>query len=77
MMNVEVFSSDKCTNCVELKKYLKENDIEYIEHNISKDQEARKNLIKLGYMSVPFSLINGEHVLGFDIVRIKQLLNKK
>ena len=76
MKKVEIFSSNTCKNCVDLKKYLKENNIEYIEYNISKDQEARKNLIQLGYMSVPVTLIDGEHVLGFDRIRIDQLLNK-
>ena len=76
MKKVEVFSSNTCKNCVDLKNYLKANNIEYIEYNISKDQEARKNLIQLGYMSVPVILIGGEHVLGFDRIRIDQLLNK-
>ncbi|MFR3072020.1 MAG: glutaredoxin family protein [Paeniclostridium sp.] len=76
MKKVEVFSSNTCKNCVDLKNYLKANNIEYIEYNISKDQEARKNLIQLGYMSVPVTLIDGEHVLGFDRIRIDQLLNK-
>lgn len=76
MKKVEVFSSNTCKNCVDLKNYLKANNIEYIEYNISKDQEARKNLIQLGYMSVPVILIDGEHVLGFDRIRIDQLLNK-
>lgn len=76
MKKVEVFSSDTCKRCVDLKKYLKQNNIEYVEYNISKDQEARKNLIQLGYMSVPVMIIEGEHVLGFDTVRIQQLLNK-
>lgn len=75
MNKVEVFSSDTCKRCVDLKNYLKENNIEYIEYNISKDSNARKNLIELGYMSVPVLLINGEHVLGFDKIRIDNLLN--
>jgi glutaredoxin len=77
MNKVEVFSSDTCKYCVELKDYLKENNVEYIEYNISRDEEARRNLIKLGYMSVPVTLINGNHVLGFDKLRIRQLLNGK
>ncbi|MEE0932338.1 MAG: glutaredoxin domain-containing protein [Clostridium sp.] len=77
MNKVEVFSSDTCKYCVELKDYLKEHNVEYIEYNISRDEEARRNLIKLGYMSVPVTLINGNHVLGFDKLRIRQLLNGK
>lgn len=74
MKKVEIFSSDTCIKCVEVKKYLKEKNIEYIEYNISRNKEARRNLIKLGYMSVPVLLIDGNHVLGFDIDRINQLL---
>ncbi|AUN12820.1 glutaredoxin [[Clostridium] sordellii] len=74
MKKVEIFSSDTCIKCVEVKKYLKEKNIEYIEYNISRNEEARRNLIKLGYMSVPVLLIDGNHVLGFDIDRINQLL---
>lgn len=77
MNKVEVFSSDTCKYCVELKDYLNEHNVEYIEYNISRDEEARRNLIKLGYMSVPVTLINGNHVLGFDKLRIRQLLNGK
>ena len=77
MNKVEVFSSDTFKYCVELKDYLKEHNVEYIEYNISRDEEARRNLIKLGYMSVPVTLINGNHVLGFDKLRIRQLLNGK
>ena len=74
MKKVEIFSSDTCIKCVEVKKYLKEKNIEYIEYNISRNEEARRNLIKLGYMSIPVLLIGGNHVLGFDIDRINQLL---
>ncbi|CEN79428.1 glutaredoxin family protein [Paraclostridium sordellii] len=74
MKKVEIFSSDTCIKCVEVKKYLKEKNVEYTEYNISKNEEARRNLIKLGYMSVPVLLIDGNHVLGFDVNRINQLL---
>ena len=74
MKKVEIFSSDTCIKCVEVKKYLKEKNVEYTEYNISRNEEARRNLIKLGYMSVPVLLIDGNHVLGFDIDRINQLL---
>ena len=76
MNKVEVFSSDTCKYCVELKDYLKEHNVEYIEYNISRYEQLEENLIKLGYMSVPVTLINGNHVLGFDKLKIiKQLLN--
>lgn len=74
MKKIEIFSSDKCKQCTELKKYLKEKNIDYTEYNISGNDENRKTLIKLGYMSVPVLLIDGNHVLGFDKTRIDSLL---
>ena len=74
MKKVEIFSSDKCKQCIELKKYLEEKSVKYTEYNILKNDENRKTLIKLGYMSVPVSIIDGNHVLGFDKSRIDNLL---
>lgn len=75
MKKIEVYTSDTCPNCVKLKEYLKRNDIKYIEYNISKSSEYKKNLIKEGFLSVPVMKIEENYVLGFDIPRIKQLLN--
>ncbi|MGL5346393.1 MAG: glutaredoxin family protein [Peptostreptococcaceae bacterium] len=76
MKKVEIYTSDTCIQCIKAKEYLKNNKVEYIEHNISKNSEARKELIRMGYMSVPVLIINGEHVLGFDLNRMKSLLEK-
>lgn len=76
MKKVEIYTSDTCGKCVQAKDYLKKNKIDYKEYNISKDSEARKELIGMGYMSVPLLIINGEHVLGFDLKRMSDLLEK-
>ena len=58
-----------------LKEYLKQNNIEYVEYNISKSSEHKRNLIKEGFLSVPVMKIDSDYVLGFDVPRINQLLN--
>ena len=70
MKKVEIYTSDTCIQCIKAKEYLKNRNIEFKEYNISKD------LIKLGYMSIPVIIIDGEHVLGFDLNRIESLLEK-
>ena len=75
MKKVELYTSDTCPNCVKLKEYLKENKIEYIEYNISKSVKHKRDLIQEGFMSVPVMKIDGNYVLGFDIPRIKNLLD--
>ncbi len=74
MSKIEIYSSDTCINCIKAKEYFEEIGVDYIEYNISKDIEAKRELISMGYMSVPVILINGEHVLGFDKFRIDELL---
>ena len=74
MKTVEIYTSDTCIQCVKAKEFLKASNVEYTEHNISKNSEARKNLIRMGYMSIPVTIINEQHVLGFDLNRMKELL---
>ncbi|SCI52928.1 MULTISPECIES: glutaredoxin family protein [unclassified Romboutsia] len=74
MNKIEIYSSDTCINCIKAKEYFEEIGENYIEYNISKDLSAKRELISMGYMSVPVILINGEHVLGFDKNRIDALL---
>ncbi|MEG1312474.1 MAG: glutaredoxin family protein [Romboutsia sp.] len=76
MKKVEIYTSDTCIQCIKAKEYLKLNNIKYIEYNISKDSEARKELIRMGYMSIPVMIIDDEHILGFDLNRMKTLLDK-
>ena len=53
MKKIEMYTSDTCPNCTKLKEYLNQNNIEYIEYNISKSSEHKRNLIKEGFLSVP------------------------
>jgi glutaredoxin-like YruB-family protein len=76
MKTVEIYTSDTCIQCVKAKEYLKNKNIEFKEYNISNDLEAKRELIRMGYMSIPVLIIDGEHVLGFDLNRIESLLQK-
>ncbi len=74
MNKVEIYTSNTCGYCHMAKDFFKENNIEYIEHNISEDSEAKKALIKKGYRSVPVIDINGEEMLGFDKEKVVAML---
>lgn len=75
MQEVKIYTSDTCIQCIKAKEFLDDNGIEYREYNISKSTEARKELIGMGYMSIPVTIIGTDHVLGFDVIRMKKLLN--
>ncbi len=74
MNKVEIFTSESCGFCHEAKDFLKENNIEFIEHNISEDFEAKRMLIKKGFRSVPVININGTDIMGFDKEKVSSLL---
>ena len=74
MNKVEIYTSNTCGYCHMAKEFFNENNIEYIEHNISEDSEAKKALIKKGYRSVPVIDINGEEMVGFDKEKVVAIL---
>ncbi len=72
---VRVFSTKICPYCVTLKEFLKQHNVEYEEIDVGEDEEGRKEMIeKSGQMGVPVLEINGQIVVGFDKVRILELL---
>ena len=61
--------------CGKVKEFLSQNKIEYSERNIVADETALAELEKLGYMTTPVIVIDGEVVVGFDRARLENLLN--
>jgi glutaredoxin-like YruB-family protein len=75
MKNVMVYSTPTCPYCKKAKQYLKENDIEFEDIDVSQDQEkAREMTEKSGQMGVPVVEVDGEFVVGFDKEKLDSLL---
>ena len=75
MKNVEIYTSDSCQYCHMAMEFFDENNIPYKEHNISKDKEARMEIIKKGYRSVPLIIIDNKEILGFNKEEILESLS--
>ena len=60
--------------CGKVKEFLSQNEIEFTELNIAADETALKELEKLGYMTTPVTVIDGEVVIGFDLAKLRTLL---
>jgi len=77
-IKIRVYSTPTCPYCVTLKEYLKEKGVKFEDINVALDQKAAKEMVeKSGQMGVPVSDINGDIVIGFDKVKINQLLGIK
>jgi glutaredoxin len=57
------------------KEFFKEHNVQYAEKDVSKDAEAREDIIKRsGQMGVPVIDIDGNLVVGFDEEKLSELL---
>ncbi|MCD4739599.1 glutathione S-transferase N-terminal domain-containing protein [archaeon] len=75
-MNVIVYSTPTCPWCIRVKDFLKENAVEFKEVDVSADQTAAQEMVKKsGQMGVPVVEVDGNVVVGFDEMRLRQLLS--
>lgn len=74
---VKVYTTPSCPYCKQVKKYLKENDVDFVEYNVAANKEKAKEMIqKTGQRGVPVTLINGEAIVGFNQAAIDQALEQ-
>ncbi|MBT3538686.1 NrdH-redoxin [Candidatus Parcubacteria bacterium] len=74
-MTIEVYSTPSCPYCVQAKDYFKENNIEFVDHNVAEDQEKAQEMVKKsGQMGVPVIDMDGTIVVGFDKAKINEAL---
>lgn len=67
MKKVIIYSTPVCTYCHMAKEFFKEKGVEYVEHDVSTDLAARKDMIdKSQQMGVPVIDIEGKIIVGFD-----------
>jgi glutaredoxin len=60
--------------CGKVKEFLSQNKIEFVDRNIAADETALNELEKLGYMTTPVTVIDGQVVVGFDLPKLRTLL---
>jgi len=60
--------------CAKVKEFLSQNKIEYSERNIAADESALAELERLGFMTTPVTVVDGEVVIGFDRAKLETLL---
>ena len=75
---VTVYSTPTCPFCIRAKQFLKDNNIQFTDIDVSSDQiKAQEMIEKSGQMGVPVIDIEGEIIVGFDKEKIKEALGIK
>lgn len=78
MKKIRIFSSPSCPYCHLLQEYLKEKGVKFEVLDVSKDEEALKELKeKTGALSIPVVEIEEEIIIGFDKAKINSSLKIK
>ena len=49
-----------------VKVYLSRNGMDFVELNVSRDREALKELVGMGYRTTPVTVIGDERVVGYS-----------
>ena len=57
-----------------VKVYLSRKGIPFTERNVSLDDEARQDLLALGYRSTPVTTINDQKVVGYSPPKLEAAL---
>ncbi|MFH5835441.1 glutaredoxin domain-containing protein [Proteiniclasticum sp. C24MP] len=75
MNQVTIYTTPTCVWCNRAKSYLRENNISFVEKDVSRDRAAATEMInKTNQMGVPVLDINGSVIIGFDQYGINRLL---
>lgn len=74
-MNVLVYSTKACPECIKVKEFLKDNNIAFREMDVGVNQEAVRDLFKKsGALRVPVIDIDGTVIIGYDLKKMKKAL---
>ncbi len=72
---IKIYSTPTCTYCMALEKFFEKHEVEYEKVDVSKDEEALKEMKeKTVQMGVPVTEIGEDVVVGFDKKKISKLL---
>ncbi|MEK7636535.1 MAG: glutaredoxin domain-containing protein [Patescibacteria group bacterium] len=74
-MTIKIYTTPTCVYCKMAKEFFAKNNVQYEEVNVAVDATAREEMIqKSGQLGVPVIDINGTITVGFDQVKLSELL---
>lgn len=73
---VKIYSTPSCPYCIKAKQFLKENNINFEDIDITQNQARAEEMIqKTGQIGVPVLDIDGEIIVGFNKAAISKSLS--
>ena len=73
--SITVYSTPTCPYCRQVKDFLKEKGVDFTDHNVASDVDARNLMVqKSGQLGVPVIDVDGAVLVGFNRNRLEELL---
>ena len=60
--------------CGQTKEFLSSKGIQFVERNIVQEPQALDELRRLGYMTTPVTVVDGNVIVGFDQEKLSKAL---
>ena len=76
MTKVTVYSKTACGKCVFTKKWLESKGIPYEEKRTDLDDDARNEVIEMGYQELPVVVAGNEHWSGYQPDKLAELVEQ-
>lgn len=74
---VVIYTTLKCPHCQHLKRWLKRNQIPFLDFNVAKPGKMQKQFFALGGQSVPMIIIGDQKFTGFNPSQLKNALEQE
>ena len=72
---VEIYETSWCGYCKKAKDFFRSRGIDFVTYDIDRDQQARSRMQSLtSRMAVPFVVINGQGIPGYNVAGYEQAL---
>jgi len=71
---VVIYTTLRCPHCQHLKRWLKKNQIPFLDFNVGKPGKMQKRFFELGGQSVPLIVIGNQTFTGFNPNQLKSAL---
>jgi len=78
MAQVTIYTTPSCVYCKMAKDFFKKNNVSYAEKDVLSDLTARDEMIKKSHqLGVPVIEVDGSVLVGFDQLRLKEMLGMR
>lgn len=78
MAQVTIYTTPSCVYCKMAKDFFKKNKVSYAEKDVLSDLTARDEMIKKSHqLGVPVIEVDGNVLVGFDQLRLKEMLGMR